>query len=345
MSTRDATPLEPMYASVGTALPTGRGWTFEPKYDGIRVLAFVASGAVRLMTRNRKDKARQFPEITAALAALVARARERGRGLVLDGEIVALSGDDPARFQQLQSRMHVGEATAIQRHAEASPAAFMAFDLLVDAGVPLPNEPWTTRRRQLERRLAGVRSPFIRLGVSSPNGLALMRQAQRAGWEGIVAKRTEAPYRAGVRSRDWLKLKIEHRQEFVVGGFTDPRNSRQHLGALLLGYFDGDRLIYVGHTGGGFTHDALREMHRRLMPLVRRTSPFTETPRPNETAHWVSPRVVVEVKFNEWTADGRLRQPIFLGVRDDKNASEVGREVESVQGVRRLPRKSARRAR
>lgn len=138
-------------------------------------------------------------------------------------------------------------------------------------------------------------------------------------------------YEPGNRSRNWLKLKIEFRQEFVVGGYTEPRNSRAHIGALLLGYFDKDRFIYVGHTGGGFTQKGLEEMHRRLKPLERTISPFEETPKTNEKAHWVKPEVVVEVKFNEWTADRRLRQPIFLGVRDDKDAREVGLEPMSVQ--------------
>jgi len=139
-----------------------------------------------------------------------------------------------------------------------------------------------------------------------------------------------------VRSRNWLKLKIEFREEFVVGGYTEPRNSREHIGALLLGYFDKGRFIYAGHTGGGFTRKGLEEMYRLLKPLERKTSPFDETPKTNEQAHWTTPQVVVEVKFSEWTADRRLRQPIFLGIRDDKNARDVEIEQPSVQ--RRAPR-------
>jgi bifunctional non-homologous end joining protein LigD len=159
----------------------------------------------------------------------------------------------------------------------------------------------------------------------------MLENARRQGWEGIIAKRVDSRYEPGNRSRAWLKLKIEFRQEFVIGGFTEPRNSREHIGALLLGYFDKDRFIYVGHTGGGFTRKGLEEMYRRLKPLERKTSPFEETPKTNEKAHWVKPEIVVEVKFNEWTADRRLRQPIFLGVRDDKNAREVSLEPQSVQ--------------
>jgi bifunctional non-homologous end joining protein LigD len=159
----------------------------------------------------------------------------------------------------------------------------------------------------------------------------MLARARRDGWEGIIAKRTDSTYDPGVRSRQWLKLKVEHRQEFVVGGWTEPRNTREHIGALLLGYFKGDRLQYVGHTGGGFTRAGLRDMHGRLSRLERKTSPFIAPPRTNERAHWARPEVVVEVKFSEWTADGKLRQPIFLGVRDDKDARDVGREAESVQ--------------
>lgn len=159
----------------------------------------------------------------------------------------------------------------------------------------------------------------------------MLELARKQGWEGIIAKRVDSKYRAGDRSRDWLKLKVEFRQEFVVGGYTEPRNSRQHIGALLLGYFDKEQLIYVGHTGGGFTGAGLAEMYRRLEPLERKTSPFAEVPKTNERAHWVEPRIVVEVKFSEWTADGKLRQPIYLGTRDDKDPYEVGREKQSVQ--------------
>jgi bifunctional non-homologous end joining protein LigD len=163
------------------------------------------------------------------------------------------------------------------------------------------------------------------------DGRKMLEKARQQGWEGIIAKRVDSRYEPGNRSRAWLKLKIEFRQEFVVGGYTEPRNSREHIGALLLGYFDKDRFIYVGHTGGGFTRKGLEEMYLRLKPLERKTSPFEETPKTNEKAHWVKPDIVVEIKFNQWTADRRLRQPIFLGVRDDKDAEEVTIEPTSVQ--------------
>jgi bifunctional non-homologous end joining protein LigD len=160
----------------------------------------------------------------------------------------------------------------------------------------------------------------------------MIARASKGGWEGLIAKRLDSRYVPGARSRDWLKLKLQHRAEFVVGGYTEPRLSREHIGALLLGYFDSKRqLRYVGHMGGGFNRQSLRDMLARLAPLRRKTSPFADPVKTNEPAHWVSPRVVVEVKFAEWTSDGKLRQPIFLGVRDDKPARDVHRERQSIQ--------------
>jgi bifunctional non-homologous end joining protein LigD len=317
-----------MYASIGSEIP-GEGWTFEPKYDGIRVLAYATDTDVRLVTRNGKDKAKQFPEIVAALKKLAAQAK---RSFVLDGEIVALIDGEPARFQELQSRMHVKESHMIERHTSSTPAALILFDILMDGDEILLNEPWSVRRGHLVKRIGKRVTKQLRVTESiEDDGKKMLEKARRQGWEGVIAKRIDSRYEPGTRSRNWLKLKIEFRQEFVVGGYTEPRNSREHIGALLLGYFDGDRFIYVGHTGGGFTRQGLEEMYRKLKPLERKTSPFEETPKTNEKAHWVEPKVVVEVKFSEWTADRRLRQPIFLGVRDDKDAPEVGLEATSVQ--------------
>src|SRR4051812_47568002 len=323
-----ATSLEPMYASIGTEIP-GEGWTFEPKYDGIRVLAYATSDDVKLVTRNSKDKAKQFPEIVAAMKKLASRAK---CSLVVDGEIVALIDGTPARFQELQSRMHVKEEQIIERHSSSSPAALILFDILLDGEDVLMRQPWSERRAHLVKRVGKHVSDQVRLTDSiEGDGKKMLEKARSEGWEGIIAKRIDSRYEPGNRSRNWLKLKIEFRQEFVVGGYTEPRNSREHIGAILLGYYDKDRFIYVGHTGGGFGRESLAEMYRKIHPLERKTSPFAETPKTNEKAHWVEPKVVVEVKFSEWTADRRLRQPIFLGVRDDKDAREVDVESTSVQ--------------
>jgi bifunctional non-homologous end joining protein LigD len=322
-----------MLATIGSALPTTADWVFEPKYDGIRVLAYVAKGGVRLVSRNGLDKTRQFPEVAEALRDLFA---QRHKPFVLDGEIVALKGDAPARFQELQARMHVIDGMAIEHHRSEAPAALIAFDVLFEDTETLVTEPWRVRREHLAALLhpPGC-SNALRLSDVSSDGSALLRIAQRHAWEGIIAKRADAPYEPGRRSRNWLKLKIERRQELVVGGYTEPRNSREYFGAILLGYHDGDgALRYAGHTGTGFTRASLRDMYARLTRLERKTSPFTTTPRTNERAHWVRPSIVVEVKFNEWTADGKLRQPVFVGVRDDKAASDVVYEPSTLARTR-----------
>jgi bifunctional non-homologous end joining protein LigD len=314
--------IMPMLASAGKDMPDSDGdWTFEPKFDGIRVLAYVAPGAARLITRNAKDKTKQFPEIVSALEKLTTRTK---KPLVLDGEIVSLVDDEPARFQNLQSRMHVENAHSIARLSKDQPAAFIAFDMLLDGDMPLLAEPWHVRRKHLEKRLGKRKRPYVRLAESTTDGEEMLRAAGAGGWEGVIAKAVDSPYTPGKRSKHWLKLKLETVQEFVIGGFTEPRKSRKHIGALLLGYYDDDdHLIYVGHTGGGFSGAALESMYERLAPLERKTSPFTTTPRTNEKAHWVKPVVVAQVRYNEMTNEGKLRQPIFLGVRDDKDAREV----------------------
>jgi bifunctional non-homologous end joining protein LigD len=294
----------------------------------MRVLAFVSGTRIRLMTRNGKDKAAQFPEIVDALRSLASKLR---RPIILDGEIIASRRNAPGQFQALQGRFHLKSKEEIAQRAAARPATLIAFDLLRDGDHILLAQPWTARRKNLETVLK--RAPRgVALGETTSDGQRMVERARRAGWEGIIAKRATARYTPGARAREWLKLKLQYRAEFVVGGFTKPRRTRQHIGALLLGYFDADgRLQYVGHAGGGFDREGLRAMLKRLQPLTRATAPFVETPRTNEAAQWVVPKVVVEVKFAEWTSDGRLRQPIFLGVREDKDARDVHLEGESLQ--------------
>lgn len=318
-----------MYATVGATIPTGPAWTFEQKFDGMRVIVLASSRDIRLVTRNGRDKATQFPEIVDALRALARRLR---RPIVLDGEIVAMRRGAPAAFQALQSRMQLKDPKQILEKSGREPASLVVFDLLQDGRTNLMREPWHARRGRLERIMKSVVNPRILISESTRAGRRLLARARRRAWEGVIAKQVDAVYVPGARSTAWLKLKLQHRAEFVVGGYTEPRRSREHIGALLLGYFDaGGRLCYVGHMGGGFNRESLGDMLRRLKPLERRTSPFFEQFTTNEPAHWVRPTVVVEVKFAEWTADGKLRQPIFLGVRDDKNARDVHKERESIQ--------------
>lgn len=323
-----APQLSPMLATIADDLPNGEEWTFEPKYDGIRILAFVADGSVSLLSRNGNTKTAQFPEIAAALAEV---SRARRKSFVVDGELVAMNGSTPARFQQLQNRMHVTDRVAIAARRGDTPVAYVVFDVLLDGDEALIHEAQHVRRAHLLQLLIPPVPHVLRVSDSlSDDATTLLEEARARGWEGVIAKRRDAPYEPGRRSRAWLKLKVEQRQEFVVGGYTEPRNSRQHLGAILLGYYDdAGQLVYAGHTGGGFSRATLTDMYHRLKALERKSCPFVKQPRTNERAHWVRPRVVVEVKFNEWTAEGKLRQPIFVGIRDDKDPSEVRREPVS----------------
>lgn len=240
-----------------------------------------------------------------------------------------------SEFQQLQGRMHLRDHEEILRLALEAPTTLVLFDMLRDGRTALAAKPWTERRARLEALFdeAGDEDDAtLAVSDSSSRGATMLAKARRAGWEGIIAKRTDARYQPGARSNDWLKLKLLFRAEFVVGGFTEPRKARPYFGALLLGAYDksGD-FVYVGHTGGGFTHAGLAEMHARLERIERRGCPFVVAPRTNERAHWVAPKVVVEVKFAEWTSDRMLRQPIYLGTRDDKAAKDVTIEGVSLQ--------------
>ncbi len=328
--------LSPMLATAATEVPDGDDWVFEPKYDGIRVLAFADGDAVALMSRNGIDKAAQFPEVVAALTTL---GKRRKKPFVLDGEIVPRKGRSIGRFQDLQQRIGQTNASTIARHAKDAPVALVAFDLLLDGADSLVAQPWTTRRKRLERLLGKSLPVALKLGDASSVGgksasAKMLARAERDGWEGIMAKRADAAYAAGERSKAWRKIKIEGQQELVVGGWTEPRRSRQHIGALLVGYWKGDDFVYAGRVGGGFTERGLADTIAKLHPLERKTSPFeTQPPRSPEPVHWVKPEIVVEVKFNEWTSDGRLRQPIFLGVRDDKDSRAVVREPFSSRRV------------
>jgi bifunctional non-homologous end joining protein LigD len=315
-------------ASTGTLPDRLEGWAIEPKWDGIRVVAEVSARGVRLWTRNGNDKAPQFPEIVRALKALA----EDGGAVVLDGEIVALDRRGRVlRFQALQGRMHAESEETVARNAAAATTAFVAFDLLAEGARSLTSLPFAERRKLLEARIPTRRGAVVRRGESVRCGSAaakrLFERARTEGWEGVLLKRVDAPYLAGKRTADWRKVKLEREQEFVIGGYTAPTQgaARDHFGALLVGYYD-DRgaLRYAGKVGTGYTVPMLALLARTLAPLRRPTSPFIDAPRAGaSTTTWVKPVLVAQVRYNEMTEAGILRQPSFLGLRDDKAARDV----------------------
>jgi bifunctional non-homologous end joining protein LigD len=363
--------LRPMLASLTDAPLVDPQFVYEPKYDGIRAIVEIAAkGQVRLWSRLGNEKTRQFPEITRAFEAW---ARRRTSPLVLDGEIVALdAAGKPTGFQQLQGRINLGggeESDAKRPKASGGrqgPAtdrptvAILVFDLLRDGATDYRDRPLTERRAALERLFARTKSPVVRISTQvRGDGRALYDEAMASGWEGLIAKHASSLYKSGKRTPDWRKMKIVHEQEFVIGGWTEPRQSRGYFGALLIGVHGADasnrgKLIYAGHIGTGFNERELARVKALLEQREIASSPFVETPKANERPHWVKPELVAQVKFTEWTTDGKLRHPVYLGLRDDKKAKDVTREKDtsvvrrSASDVRRPdvapPAKKAKRA-
>jgi bifunctional non-homologous end joining protein LigD len=292
--------VKPMLATL-VAEPFDRpGWVYEEKYDGYRILAYKEGSSVRLLSRNGNDRTETFSQVAADVARL------RDRTLLLDGEVVAFDAERVSRFQLLQRG--IGETFAV-------------FDCLYRDGRDLRREPLERRRDELIRALA--RSPKTLLVSSrlAENGLAAYRLAKKRGFEGLVAKDASAAYEER-RSTKWLKVKVHQEDEFVIGGYTPPRGARSHLGALLLGAYEGRSLRYVGKVGTGFSEKTLGELAGTLAPLARKTPPFANPPR-ERGAVWLEPKLVAQISYQELTADGKLRQPVFLGIRDDKPASRV----------------------
>jgi len=342
--------LQPMLASLEDASLVDPALVYEPKYDGIRAIVEVAAGGnpVRLWSRLGNDKTTQFPEIADALAHW---GRSRHEGVVLDGEVVALNDrGEPAGFQNLQGRIHLkgnGKGRRLSNPSNPS-VAFIAFDVLRDGPADLRDRPLTARRAVLEKLFAKTGSPILRISEQAAgDGRALHQQALSSGWEGLIAKRAASKYVSGKRTSDWCKLKIHQEQEFVIGGWTEPRQSRTYFGALLLGVYDGGSLKYVGHVGTGFNERELARLMHLLKPIAVATSPFTGKVPTNERPHWVQPVLVAQVRFTEWTADGILRHPVYLGLRDDKKAETVTREMKKKKAnpkVRTTPKQKVVRA-
>jgi bifunctional non-homologous end joining protein LigD len=323
-----------MLATLTEAPLIAKTLVYEPKYDGIRAIAEVTpKGGVRLWSRNGNEKTGQFPSIVQALAR---QAKTLEGATVLDGEIVALDERGrPAGFQRLQGRMHLTGARDIERAEQAQPVAFIVFDVLRIGREDLCRLPLTDRRKRLEQlfrafRLKPEAAATLRLSEQvAADATALYARAQKEGWEGLIAKEAASTYQSGRRSPAWRKIKLQKEQEFVVGGWTEPRQTRQYFGALLLGVQERGRLKYVGHTGTGFDQKELARVSKLLKARETRTSPFADKVKTNEPAHWVKPDLVAQIRFTEWTSDDKLRHPVYLGLRDDKSAEEVVREEPS----------------
>ncbi len=317
--------VEPMKAKLADQLPKGGNRIYELKFDGIRLIAVKTDKKVSLLSRNKNELAGRFPEIVEAVENLPARE------CVIDGEVVALDEEGRSSFQLLQAR---------EMEGRKSPVYFYAFDLLQLDGKSLIALPLETRRNVLEKLCADTGDPIRYSGAIGEDARALLEEVKRRGLEGIVGKQRNSVYEPGRRSGAWTKLKCVHEQEFVIGGYTPPEGSRKHFGAILVGYYENKKLVFAGKVGTGFTAEWLSILHKKFRAEERSGCPFVDlpskqngqwmqgiTPSIMRKMHWVNPDFVCEIKFAEWTRDQKLRAPVFLGLREDKKASEVVRNA------------------
>lgn len=306
-------------AKLVASAPKGDGWLYEVKYDGYRMLAFVEENRARLVSRNGKDYTGHFPAIADELADWSA-----GRAFVLDGEVAMIDADGRTDFQALQNFL---------RNPDGPQPAYLVFDLLALEGADLRDRPLLERKEVLEQLLEGAPASIRYSSHVRGRGEDSLRAACELRLEGVVGKRADAPYR-GVRNGDWIKLKCDHRQEFVVGGYTRSEKNRTGVSSLLLGAYDGGGLCYVGRVGSGLGAAEARELEEAFEGLQRADAPFENPPkpRPHEQAAWLEPKLVAEVRFAEWTQDGLLRHPSYLGLRADKDPRAVRREEPDEDG-------------
>jgi bifunctional non-homologous end joining protein LigD len=321
-SSRSSIPLpdqipfraQPMLATLVREPFHKPGWVYEEKYDGYRILAYKEGPRVRLYSRNAIDRTDRFYDVATAMSTL------RPSTLLLDGEVSVFDREGVSRFQLLQN-------------LGTSKSVFAVFDCLYKDGQDLRRRPLSERRVALEESLAANKSsaktrnkaPQNRIIVPSSrlssDGLEAYRIAIKRKFEGLVAKDLSSPYVEG-RSSFWLKVKVHQEDEFVIGGFTEPSGSRSHFGALLLGAYDLGKLHFVGKVGTGFNQENLAMLFKKFRPLVRQQSPFVDPPRDRDVT-FLSPKLVAQISYQEWTADKKLRQPVFIGLRDDKSPQEV----------------------
>jgi bifunctional non-homologous end joining protein LigD len=315
--------VEPMKAKLVDSMPAGE-WIYEIKFDGFRALALRGSSEARLLSRNEKDLGGKFPEVMDSILALDVR------DAIIDGEIVALDEKGRSSFQLLQ---------AFEMGQERPPIFFYAFDLLRLNRKDFLGLPVQERKATLEKLLKDP-PDAIRYSASVEDaGQDLLDGARELGVEGLIGKRIGSRYESGKRSGAWIKLKLQQQQEFVIGGYTDPEGTRKYFGAILVGVYEGNQLKFVGKVGTGFNENLLRALYSKFKKISSDRCPFVDLPEKRsgpygkpmtasemKRCHWLEPTLVGQIKFAEWTRDNRLRQPVFLGLREDKAAKEVVRE-------------------
>jgi bifunctional non-homologous end joining protein LigD len=325
--------IHPMLATLVDDPFSDSEWIFETKWDGFRSVCFVKHGKAQFVSRNQIDMTPQYPELAGVGKQLAAKEA------ILDGEIVALDKDGMPRFQLLQPR--VGRKSGLEALRGQGHIVYYVFDLLYLDDYDLTSCTLVERKAVLHKILKPAN--FIKLSEHiAGDGEAFFKQIEKFHLEGMMAKRAASAY-VSKRSRDWLKVKTVQRSEVVIGGYTEPRGSRSHFGALVVGLYRGHDLHYVAHVGGGFNQRTLAEIYKLMQPLKAKASPFVDAPKTNEPVQWIKTKLVAEVKFSEWTADYRLRHPVFVGLREDKEPEqckfEFKRDTDKVVRKRKRKRK------
>jgi bifunctional non-homologous end joining protein LigD len=308
--------VEPMLATLTQRRFSDENWIYERKLDGERCLAFRQAGELRLLSRNQKNINHQYPELVGALQ------KQATQYFILDGEVVAFKGNVTS-FSRLQDRMHIENPDEVLKTGVA--VYYYIFDLLYVEGYDVSAVSLRERKVLLKAALK-FDDPLRYVIHRNQEGEAYFEDACQKGWEGIVAKDARSPYEHS-RSNKWLKFKCLNQQEFVIGGYTSPQGSRIGFGALLLGYYQDNDLQYAGKVGTGFNDNTLKRLSDRLADLVQDALPFSEDDLPTKGVHWVKPKLVAEIGFEEWTEYGKLRQPRYLGLRQDKDARNVVMEI------------------
>jgi len=284
-------------------------WLFEVKWDGYRAIAEIKKGKVSFYSRNQISLNKKYPAIVDSLKKLRVDA-------VLDGEIVAVNDKGLPDFQMLQNYQKTGKGRLL----------YYAFDLLYFKGHDITGISLIKRKELLKKILLSSKNVKFS-GHVSKNGILFYKAVKKKGLEGIMAKHSQSKYQINKRSKKWLKIKTRLTQEAVIAGFTEPRGGRKHFGSLVLGVYEKNKLIYIGHCGGGFTSKKINAIYSKLKPLIRKKCPFKEAPETNTPVAWVMPKLVCEVAFHGWTEDGIMRQPVFSHLRDDKPPLEAVREI------------------
>jgi bifunctional non-homologous end joining protein LigD len=319
--------ITPMLATLTTNYFSSSEWLYEHKFDGVRCIAVKKNGKVTLMSRNRNVINREYPELEKALL------KQAADNFIIDGEIVALNKKGISDFELLQSRINLTALLAIKEKVREMPIYYHVFDCMYVDGYNICSLPLFVRKKVVKNLLRF--NTIIKYSQHlAGNGLTLFKQACKNHWEGLIVKKADSSY-VSKRSPNWLKFKCSTGQELVIGGYTQPQGSRTDFGALLVGYYQQGKLHFAGKVGSGYSHETLEMLGKKLRAVEIKKCPFSHYDGPMSNVHWVTPKLVAEFEFAQWTAGGKLRVPRYKGLRDDKSAKKVIREKPKKTAIKK----------